>query len=242
MYGVSWISYLPQYSLTTIRVTGAKELSPELVETFVESRLFDGSRPFLSPYNIFLYPRAELERSITEYFPRIRTARISKETLLSQEIIVTIEERAPFARWCADACYFMDKDGFIFTQETASSTPPATRYVFTGALSEANSPLGQTFLAGTFPELVIFLRQLESANFSPSKISVENTKDFSVSFMRGFELRASFESDLKEVVRNLELVLSSDTLRGKEGALEYIDLRFGNRVYYKLEGVAAQNQ
>jgi hypothetical protein len=34
----------------------------------------------------------------------------------------------------------------------------------------------------------------------------------------------------------LELVLSSDALQGKEGQLEYIDLRFGDRVYYKLRG------
>ena len=31
-----------------------------------------------------------------------------------------------------------------------------------------------------------------------------------------------------------QLVLSSDPLKGKESQLEYVDLRFDNRVYYKL--------
>jgi hypothetical protein len=35
----------------------------------------------------------------------------------------------------------------------------------------------------------------------------------------------------------LQLVLSSDALTGKESELQYVDLRFGDRVYYKLQGV-----
>jgi len=42
-------------------------------------------------------------------------------------------------------------------------------------------------------------------------------------------------------VKNLELVLSSDVLKGKTDALEYVDLRFGNRVYYKLKGQKQQS-
>ena len=40
------------------------------------------------------------------------------------------------------------------------------------------------------------------------------------------------------MVRNLQLVLSSNPLNGKASDLQYIDLRFGNRVYYKLKGEA----
>ena len=54
----------------------------------------------------------------------------------------------------------------------------------------------------------------------------------------GFEIRASLKGDPGKLIRDLELVLTSDELRGKESRLEYIDLRFGNRVYYKVEGEA----
>ena len=37
-------------------------------------------------------------------------------------------------------------------------------------------------------------------------------------------------------MKNLQLVLSSGPLKGKDSELEYVDLRFNNRVYYKLKG------
>jgi len=64
-------------------------------------------------------------------------------------------------------------------------------------------------------------------------VSVENEQDFKVSLLQRFALRASFGADADTLVRNLQDVLSSDTLRGKENKIEYVDLRFGNRVYYK---------
>ena len=57
----------------------------------------------------------------------------------------------------------------------------------------------------------------------------------------GFAVRASFGNDGEAVVKNLQLVLSSDVLRGRESELEYVDLRFGNRVYYKLKGREQQS-
>mgnify|MGYP001565319663 CR=1 FL=1 len=39
----------------------------------------------------------------------------------------------------------------------------------------------------------------------------------------------------EDVVRNLELILSSDALQAKLDSLDYVDLRFGNRVYYQLK-------
>ena len=48
-----------------------------------------------------------------------------------------------------------------------------------------------------------------------------------------------FGEDPTILVKNLTLILDSDALRGKENLLEYIDLRFGNRMYYKFSGVGA---
>jgi hypothetical protein len=36
-----------------------------------------------------------------------------------------------------------------------------------------------------------------------------------------------------DIMRNLKTVLEADALHGNIEALEYIDLRYGNRVYYK---------
>lgn len=248
-YGVSALSYLPRFSVDHIEVSGANDIRGELVRAYVATKLWDGSLSFLSKSNIFLYPRAEIETALKEFFPRVERAKISRQTLLGNAITVSIEERKPFGKWCPstslgaspESCYTMDGGGFIFA--FASTTPRFdTMYEFEGSLSSTSPSLGQTYLPGRFSGVLALLERLGQAGFSPQRISAESSptqggdQDFSVALAEGFRLRVSFGADVGAIVKNLELVLSSETLRGREDELEYVDLRFGNRVYYKLKG------
>ena len=250
-YGISFASYLPQVSIQDIAVGGVEEGRANLVYAYVETILFDGTHPFFSRANIFLYPRTEIERGVAEYFPRVESVRISRGSLLATTVVVSIQERETFARWCtvvpssftgsgSGSCYIMDRNGFIFAPAATTSASFNTAYVFRGGLSATSSPVGQTYLPGTFAGVLALLERLGQAGFTPLSISAES-EDFSVALAQGFELRASFGANVSALVRDLELVLSSETLRGKEGELEYVDLRFGNRVYYKLKGEAQQS-
>lgn len=241
-YGVSWVSYLPQFTVQDVEVRQAASIPASLVERYVESILYDGSSAFLSTRNILLYPRQAIESSIPQFFPRIRSATVARESLLGTVAVVTVEEREAFARWCASAtleaegaeeCFLMDADGFIFA-EAASGAPAASAYVFRGELDA--SPIGKTYLSGRFAGVRALLTKLGQAGFDAREVALETEKDFSVLLAGGFSLRAAFGSDVGALVENLQLVFASPALRGKENELEYVDLRFGNRVYFKLKG------
>ena len=156
-----------------------------------------------------------------------------------------------------ESCYVMDRSGLVFAPlevRPESGLPAgagpltgfapvgaatagfATPYIFRGGFSTTSSPIGGAYLPGTFAGVSALLERLGQAGFNALSISAEGEQDFSIALARGFELRASFGADVSALVKNLELVLSSETLRGKEDELEYVDLRFGNRVYYKLRG------
>ncbi len=240
-WGLHLLSYLPVITIQTINVTGAHDASPDLVKTFVQSRLNDGTYPYLSRSNIFLYPRASLQRDVAGFFPRIRAATVSRPSFLSTELDVAVQEREPFARWCeADGvtCYEMDSGGFIFAD--ASSTAASVykeQYVFSGGIGTSSLPVGQYFVAGNLPALLALLTIVQQQTaLTPQLVTVESPQDFSVQFAEGFSLKASFGADASTLARNLKLVLSSAELAGKQAELEYIDLRFGNRVFYKLKG------
>jgi len=239
-YAVRYASYLPRFSIQHIEIAGAKDVGTEPVSTFVASKLVSDSFAFFSPSNIFLYPRKSIEEAIKKDFPRIKDVSISRESLLATAITVSIEERKAFARWCGNGtCFALDESGFIFA--AASTTlNVATAYVFEGPLA-ASEPLGQTYLPGSFVGITALLERLGQAGFSPQKIRTDGEQDFSIDLSHGFTIHASFGTDVGLIVKNLELVLSSDALRGKEGDIEYIDLRFGNRVYYKLKGGEQQS-
>ena len=238
MYAVSWASYLPYVSVHSIVVVGAKEVPANMIQRQAETVLNDGSRHFFSRTNIFIYPRAVIEKSIESFFPRIESAHISRASLLATVVTVAVKEREAFAMWCSSvaACYVMDDAGFIFAElPPGVSGGAATPYVFHGSVESAN-PVGHTFATGHLPGLVALLELLEQAGSGPQGIAVENAQDFQIAFTEGFGVKASFGQDASTLAKNLELLLSSDALRGKAGNIEYIDLRFDNRVYYKLKG------
>ena len=236
VYGLSRLSYSPKLLINNVSVVGAKEIPPKVVRAFVETKLNDGTNPILSRQNILLYPRAFLEQSIIKYFPRIKGASISRESMLAQALTVSVEEREPSALWCNEKCYLMDDGGFIFAP--APPSPETTHMKFSGGLPaqadlSATSPIGQEFLPKDFKNVLELIKRLRQAGFAPQGAVADDDMDFSVQFDEGFVLRASFSADANELVRNLQLALSSEPLRGKVNKVEYIDLRFGNRVYYK---------
>ena len=255
-YGVSWVSYLPQFNVSSISVSGAEDIKEEVIKRSLETVLDDGSYHILSRRNIFLYPRADLEKAISTSFPPVKSVRITRPSVFATNIVVTIEEREPFARWCPPRlagssgeagrdddtqCYFMDDSGFIYAPvgaSTGTSTPqanPSERYIFRGDIAPTTEPIGQWFVQAHLPGLLSLLKFLGQASFTPLGAEVIG-QDILIQLQEGFLVKASFGADAGTLVKNLELVLSSDVLKGKTEALEYVDLRFGNRVYYKLKG------
>jgi cell division septal protein FtsQ len=245
VWGISYVSYLPRYSIQSISVVGASQVSPQLISSYAETILDDGSHHLISRKNIFFYPRAVIERDIVAEFPRIKSANLSRATLFSTVLTITVEERQSFALWCSDdsevTCYSMDENGFIFAQapQIPGTLPIAqTQYIFEGGITTPTDPIGQSFVPAHLPGLVALLQSLGQAGFSARGVSVVSDQDFSVPLTAGYFVKASFGEDPDTLTRNLQLILSSDSLRGNEQNIEYVDLRFGDHVYYKLKGQA----
>jgi cell division septal protein FtsQ len=239
VYGVHWVSYLPFLNIASIEVSGAHDIPTELVRTYADSVIHDGSYHFLSRSNIFLYPKQALARDIVADFPGIHAAEVSRDGVFSQRLSIRIEERQPFAQWCeGESCFVLDDGGYIYSSLDASSTAPLPNaYIFSGPLASSTPPIGQTFIPGHMPGVVALLTILQQqTGLVPQTISVADEQDFTIHFVSGFDLKASFGADAATLARNLRLVLGSDALAGKEDQVEYIDLRFGDRVFYKLKG------
>lgn len=133
----------------------------------------------------------------------------------------------------------MDKTGFVYEKASEASTTLATSYVFAGALAAAtgsSATIGSTFAPGHLDGLLALLQFLSADGFTPQGANVADDEDFAVPLANSFYLKASFGENAEDLAKNLQLVLSSDQISGKEDQLEYVDLRFGDRVYYKFKG------
>ncbi len=247
-YAVHVASYMPRFTFQHVTVTGTATLDPTVMQKFVEGELEKKNRGFISGRNIFIFTFRPLERIITAYNPIAKSAHVTRDTSLGNGIIVDIEERSAYARWCATsgACYKIDESGLVFAPLGPTPTSSlASAYIFGGALSTttpeslAEAPLGETFAGGHFSGILSLLKGLGQNGHVAYGATLQNEQDFFIPLEEGFYIKASYGENPDMLVKNLNLVLTSDALKDKAADLEYVDLRFGNKVYYKLKGQVA---
>lgn len=224
-------THIQQLAVSDVTVSGAKQLAPESLTDSVHARLSSGNFELFSRKNIFLYPKRSIEAGLSQEFPRIKTVEVARESLLASALVVLVEERAPYASWCTDsACFVLDSRGFIFAEKTET---PEREYVFYGGLVATKSPIGQVFLEGRLHGVISLMDALKNAGYPPQSFAVRSETDFAITLASGQQLLGSFEQSNDVFLRNLTTTLESESLQGKFETLQYIDLRFGNRVYYK---------
>ena len=252
-----YLSFMPRYNVQSIVATGASRTTAIEIEEYAYNYIHRGNRLLFSSSNIFLYQPSRVRDALLTQFPPLKSARVGRSSPLSTTVEIALEEREAYALWCESIarCYDMDKDGFVFAPLEASSNSGTTSdgkpltgfaqsggshsspYVFYGGISDASSaPIGSHFAEGHFEGLLTFLESLAHEGFTPEGARVENERDMTIQLKNSFYLKASFGESAQDLVKNLQLVLASDTLKDKHGQIEYIDLRFGDRVYYKLRG------
>ena len=134
----------------------------------------------------------------------------------------------------------MDQTGVIYSASADASSTFPTPYVFRGALATStlvsNPPIGETYAEGHFSGILALMNSLFDEGFIPTEASLAENDDFNIQVAQGFYLKASYGENPDTLAKNLQLILSADALKGKTDMIEYVDLRFGNRVYYKLKG------
>lgn len=237
-YAVHWLSYLPSYTIQRIEVTGVSTLDPRAIEAQVRDALgTDGG--YISARNLFWYDARAIEQALEADVYHVARAAVSREGMLSTTLRVAIDERAPFARWCTgeDDCYLIDETGFIFERLGASTTREfAEPFIFWGGVASTTEKLGAFVAPARFPSALAILRALGQAGYAPLRADIDSDTDFSILFESGFRLYVSFGAEPPTLVRNLKLIFASEPLKERLADLEYIDLRFGNRIFYKLRG------
>lgn len=242
LFFLHWLSYRTSMRIQNVSVRGAMLQDQDEVAAFARERLVDSGGHFIPRDNIFSYPKEELRAGIVRTFPRLQSVRLGRSGLFGTTLIVNVDERTAYATWCTDQgqCYVFDDNGLVFAPADRAGKPELS-YVFYGAIDE-NAAVGSVFLPEKLRGVLDLLQRMREARFIPTALHVLDEQDYTIALTNGFTIKASFGQEIDTIVHNLELVSVSPALRGKEAELEYIDLRFGNRVYYKFKGVEAPTE
>ncbi len=242
-----WL-YRPEANINKVEVKGTVVLKPSLVEEVVNGEI-SGKYFYLVPKrSAFFYPKDSILRKLEESFKRIEKASVERSGLTG--LTVTISERPERYLWCGRAlllertpeniCYFADSGGYVF-----SRAPFYSGYMFLefyGPISAEDVviPVGKVVLPeDKFNKVVAFRNGLIPLGFNATKILIKIDGDYELFMAEGGRILLSSKNDLEKSLKYLNLALGADPLKAKieknREMLDYLDLRFGNKVFFRFK-------
>ncbi len=255
--GSVYLLQLPNLQIKEIKISGIETLDEESVRSVVKRQL-EGSIFLLIPRSSFLFVRSpKLSEEIIRAFPRIKEIKIEKT--LSDTITVNVKEREFWGILCNDlqtfdieennqkneetlgvakevvvsVCVYIDKEGFSYEYAPNSSGSLITKI----KTDYPEIKIGSMVLDGKIVERMHFLgREIKRAIGTEAvgyEFSFKIPSEIRVVTSDGFRIYFNVEDDFQNVFRVLKTILDEE-IKEKRTRLQYIDVRFGNKVFYKF--------
>jgi cell division septal protein FtsQ len=236
----AFLSHMDVWTIDTVHVSGTEKLEAKKIKRAVERQLTGRYLGMFARQNALIYPAGTMRRSLKKAYPRMRDISFSLDGL--NALRATIRERRAFATLCLprDAkgesapCLLTDKNGFAFAT-TSSSTAETRLFIFDREATSTD--MGARYRTKDFSNLRRLVNRLEVVDLAADTIEPRSHRDYRVMLRHGGYLRVNLEQNVRETLRNLRTVLENDKLklatRAEGNTFRYIDLRFGDRVFYK---------
>lgn len=244
---------LPALQINGIAVEGTKRIAKDAVLKKTEAEISENYYWFFPKKNILLYPKDKIKEDILLSFPSVASIVLSVSG--KHELVVSLTEREPVALWCGrekpaqgiianSDCFYVDKNGYIFGV-SPNFSGDAYFTLYGGETIKKGKNIGQSM---TTPE--IFQKILLLRDFLSGFHIVVNTLYFTengyAEFLSadGFAIKWNTDQNIDALKGNMQAVFRSpnwkDSIFSVDSEdvkpLEYLDFRFGNKVFYKQKG------
>ncbi len=224
-------SFYPLFQINSVNFLEAEELN-HLNEDAVEDLVKKGAVHnlfFLQSKSIFLFPEKIVEKLILEKAPIVKD--ISLKRVFPDKIEVKMKERTPCAYWCSrkkEECYYLDSEGVIFEKivNFEKNLPIIIKE------KDEKDYLGKEVINKENLKKVFFLEEVFSKNEEEIVyFRIFSLEKLEVFFKKGWRAYFTFLQAEKEW-ENLNLIREEITNEKWED-INYIDLRFEDRIFYK---------
>lgn len=240
IFCLSWFLSRSFIVINNVSVSGNSMVASDDILATAKNVLDGSYFGLFAKSNIFLYPEKDIQKTLAAAFPAIKNIHGNLENW--QTLNLSVEERVPFALWCQltapDNCFYLDKDGLIFSAAAIFSDNVFLKFTG-GQIAASSSPIvGKNFLpANEFRHITFFLDFLAPLGLTPT-IFEASIDEYQIFLKSGGRLIISSSDDLSVILKNLETIFRSDNLKktlARGGIIDYIDLRYGNKVFYKFK-------
>jgi cell division septal protein FtsQ len=236
--GVTWVPYV---RIQKVDISGTQSVSKDAVLKTVQEKIAGGYGFIFARSNIFLYPKHEIENTLLSQYPVFKSVTAHAQNL--QTLSVDVTERQPAALWCGNGsttdCSIMDGGGVVYAPAVTLSGDAFVTYMGS-TTGQAQYPR-QYLTQHMFEALTAFVNELgkQVQDDNIREVAVDTNGDTRVYFQNDFLLIFSLNDDTAKTLARFSLALTSASFTAhKLSDFEYLDLRFGDKLYYKLKGAS----
>ncbi len=201
-------------------------VNKDIQKTFLAAGAFS-----IASRSIFIASSGAITKDLLAAFPEMENARVQKK--LPQDILITIEERQPFAVFCngqnPEHCFFIDDQGVVF-QSLSSDTQsdlPVMRLTSAGQVA-----MGQTVASGTEIEAVKSIQKNIKNNFQIDAKEIWLGTPMIIKTSEQWKLYIDPTQDIDLQITKLNALLGSMPEANRKN-LQYIYLQYRDRAFYK---------
>ncbi len=222
----------PALRIQRIELTGATRIPEQSIRALLTEQLSGAYFGVIPRAHILFYPRAAIREALLLRFPSLSRASLSLKNFAALQ--VSVREREPEALFCVaeHVCFLLDRTGFVFEEAGAERDGRYYRLERTAT----TSPIGRTVIeTRELADLFAFLRELERLSLEPRRVVFEEAhEEMSVMLSSGVRLLLK-QGAYAKALESMRVLLRNEAIPkvGSELSVSYIDLRYGNRVYFK---------
>jgi hypothetical protein len=241
LIGLVFLARADFLQVKSFDVVGVQALSQDQIKNVAASFISGNKFFFIPKSNIFLINKDKLATVLMAKFGRLENVDVGKE-FLGGKIDIKVQERTSDFLWCMsaqagspqDQCYFMDSNGLIF--EKSDFVPmqgKSLSVIFRGILQ--GDPLKQNFATpDKMKNYVDLIGTLEAAKFDVNSINIESTDKGVTKTSVGDIVFDPQDQNLTLTAQNVIVLINDIKSKNPDVLFNYIDARFGTKIYYKL--------
>ena len=238
-WGVVALFRLQSLQVTTLSIGGTKEVDEATLRNEIAA-VTEGAYFYVIPKRFFFfYPKKQVAAALLSAHKEIHFAEVKTDGLTAAS--VTVSERTPEALYCVASCFYLDAEGFVY--RIASSSEEYLTFRDLRPLDQTASPIGTSPLVfppkgNIFKDVKDFSQKLQTTNMHLIAIVIQSDGDLRAETQEG-TLLISAKEPLSDQFEFLKTALSQKIFKASDDSVRtfgYIDLRFGKKIFYRLEG------
>ncbi len=237
-----------QYQFTNIELYGIKTFPSEEVDQFIQKYLSNNWIGIIPQSSTITFSKTRLINTLQSEFPIIATVHVTLPE--PNTLNIYVQEKQPVCIWCFshDECVFLDHEGIVYSK--APNFSDGVYPIFTSEETKVfDQYLGKSIIdPDTMYRFITLFKNLQSNDIALSQVKFLENGDISFAIEKLFgkypesstEILGTLNQDDVLFIRNIVTGLNHQTFKEQfklnPKSLEYIDLRFPEKIFFKFKG------